>query len=100
MREYSYDKLISRVKCSLDIPCVEDESYQGLYDLPDPDIIATEVVDDLHTALSQLKEIQGTFLSHNIGVNLEMVKQTGLVLNDISFIISSFICYVTTQVCR
>lgn len=63
-RSYTYDELINREKCSLDIFWIEDESYQGLENLPDPDTLTAEITDDLRIALSQLEDIQTDFISH------------------------------------
>lgn len=63
-RAYSYDELIKRDKCNLDIFWIEDESYQNLENLPDPDTITAEITDDLRAALSQLEEIQADFVIH------------------------------------
>ena len=47
----------TRAKASLDIFWLKDESLEASYNLPDPDVIALEIVDDLEAALEQFKEI-------------------------------------------
>ncbi len=57
-RVYSYEELIQRDKLSLDIFWLRDESLESSDNLPDADIIAEEIADDLRAALSQFEEIQ------------------------------------------
>lgn len=58
-RSYDYDELVSRDKASLDIFWLKDESLEASDNLPDPDVIAQEIVDDLEAALEQFREIVG-----------------------------------------
>ncbi|MBM4122755.1 MAG: SAM-dependent DNA methyltransferase [Nitrospira sp.] len=57
-RAYSYDELTARDKASLDIFWLKDESLETSENLPDPDIIAAEIADDLRAALEQFETIQ------------------------------------------
>jgi type I restriction enzyme M protein len=54
---YDYDELVARDKASLDIFWLKDESLESSDNLPDPDVIAQEIVDDLEAALEQFKLI-------------------------------------------
>ncbi len=56
-RAYDYDELINRDKASLDIFWLKDESLEESENLPTPDVLAQEIVEDLETALEQFKEI-------------------------------------------
>jgi hypothetical protein len=56
-RAYSYDELIARDKASLDIFWLRDESLSDSDNLPAPEVIAREIVEDLETALEQFREI-------------------------------------------
>jgi len=56
-RSYTYDELVSRDKASLDIFWLKDESLEASDNLPDPDVIAQEIVEDLEVALEQFREI-------------------------------------------
>ena len=58
-RRFSYDDLIKRDKVSLDIFWLRDESMEDTANLPPPDVIAEEIVEDLRAALEQLEEIVG-----------------------------------------
>ncbi len=54
---FAYDDLIKRDKVNLDIFWLKDESLEDSANLPAPDIIATEIVEDLEAALEQFAEI-------------------------------------------
>jgi type I restriction enzyme M protein len=56
-RDYDYDALMARDKASLDIFWLKDESLSDSDNLPAPEIIAQEIVDDLEAALVQFREI-------------------------------------------
>jgi len=48
----------SRDKCSLDIFWLKDESLEASENLPEPDVIATEIVEDLRAALEQFEAVE------------------------------------------
>jgi type I restriction enzyme M protein len=56
-RSYDYEELVARDKASLDIFWLRDESLSDSDNLPAPDVIAQEIVDDLEAALEQFREI-------------------------------------------
>ena len=56
-RAYSYDELIERDKASLDIFWLRDEALEDSANLPDPDVIAAEIVEDLRAALEEFEQI-------------------------------------------
>jgi len=58
-RVYEYDELIARDKASLDIFWLRDETLADSDNLPSPDVIAQEIVDDLEAALEQFRLIAG-----------------------------------------
>ena len=58
-KSFDYEEILKRDKTNLDIFWLKDESLDDLDNLPDPDIIASELVEELGVALEQLKEIQG-----------------------------------------
>jgi type I restriction enzyme M protein len=64
---YSYDELIARDKASLDIFWLKDESLADSDNLPAPEIIAQEIVEDLQAALEQFKLIAG-----DLGADVEV----------------------------
>ena len=54
---FSYEGLLERDKLSLDIFWIKDESLEDSADLPDPDILAGEIAEDLQAALEQIQSI-------------------------------------------
>ena len=58
-RCYDYKEILKRDKTNLDIFWLRDKSLEDLDNLPNPDVIASELVEELGAALEQLKEIQG-----------------------------------------
>ena len=62
-RNYSYEEVVQRDKCSLDIFWLRDESLEDSDNLPEPDVIAAEIIEDLRAALEQFAEIQADLTS-------------------------------------
>ena len=58
-RSYGVDELLARDKASLDLFWLRDESLSDSDNLPAPEVIAAEIIDDLQAALDQLKELEG-----------------------------------------
>lgn len=56
-RVYEYEELSARDKASLDIFWLKDDSLADSDNLPAPEIIAQEIVDDLEAALEQFRLI-------------------------------------------
>ena len=56
-KPFSYDELIQRDKVSLDIFWLKDESLEDSENLPDPDVLAGEIVENLEAALEQFSSI-------------------------------------------
>ncbi len=56
-RAFAYDELVKRDKASLDIFWLKDESLEDSANLPDPDVIAAEIAEDLQAALDQFAAI-------------------------------------------
>ncbi|MBX3025803.1 SAM-dependent DNA methyltransferase [bacterium] len=52
-RPFAYDELLKRDKVNLDLFWLKDEALQESANLPPPEIIAREIVDDLEAALEQ-----------------------------------------------
>jgi type I restriction enzyme M protein len=57
-RVYEYEELVARDKVSLDIFWLRDESLTDSENLPGPEIIAREIIDDLEAALEQFRLIE------------------------------------------
>ena len=56
-KSFAYEDLLKRDKLNLDIFWLKDESLEDSANLPDPDVIAQEIVEDLEAALQQFAAI-------------------------------------------
>ena len=56
-RKYTYEELIVRDKTSLDIFWLKDKSLTDLDNLPDPEILASEIIENLEAALANFKNV-------------------------------------------
>jgi type I restriction enzyme M protein len=61
-RHFSYEDLVQRDKASLDTFWLRDESLEDAENLPSPELIAVEIVEDLEAALAQFAEIAGSLV--------------------------------------
>ena len=57
-RCFDYEELIKRDKVNLDLFWIQDKDLEDSEDLPEPDVLAREIVDDLQTALEQFSAIE------------------------------------------
>ena len=56
-RKFSYEEIIARDKTSLDIFWLKDESLTDLENLPEPDDLAQEIIEEIQTALESFKAV-------------------------------------------
>ncbi len=56
-RRFTYDNIIIRDKMSLDITWIKDKSLADLDNLPDPDELANDIVENIEAALESFREI-------------------------------------------
>jgi type I restriction enzyme M protein len=56
-RKFTYTDIVERDKTSLDITWVKDKSLTDLDNLPDPDVLAEEIIDNLQAGIDSFKEI-------------------------------------------
>jgi type I restriction enzyme M protein len=56
-RKFSYEEIIARDKTSLDITWIKDKSLADLDNLPDPDELAEDIVENLEAALDNFRTI-------------------------------------------
>ncbi|MBN2531783.1 MAG: SAM-dependent DNA methyltransferase [Spirochaetales bacterium] len=59
-RKYTYEEILERDKTSLDIFWLKDKSLADLDNLPDPDILANEIIEDLEAGLENFRELMAT----------------------------------------
>jgi type I restriction enzyme M protein len=58
-RCYGYDEILKRDKLSLDLFWIKDDSLEDSANLPEPEVLAQEIVEDLQDALEQFAAIAG-----------------------------------------
>jgi type I restriction enzyme M protein len=56
-RKFTYDEIIQRDKTSLDITWIKDKSLTDLDNLPDPDVLAEEILENLESGMEAFREI-------------------------------------------
>jgi type I restriction enzyme M protein len=66
-RGFTYNEIMQRDKVSLDISWLKDDSLEDSANLPDPDIIAKEIAENLVNALEQFTSIQEDLVEPVIG---------------------------------
>lgn len=59
-RKYTYEELIARDKTSLDIFWLKDKSLTDLDNLPDPEILASEIIENLEAALANFRNVSAS----------------------------------------
>lgn len=59
-RRFTYDEIIARDKTSLDITWIKDKSLTDLDNLPDPDVLAEEIIENLEAGIEGFREIMAT----------------------------------------
>ncbi len=59
-RKFSYEEIIARDKTSLDISWIKDKSLADLDNLPDPDVLAGDIIENLEAGLESFREIMLT----------------------------------------
>lgn len=57
-KSFDYEELTSRDKTNLDIFWLKDDSLEDTENLPEPDVLAAEIVENLGSALEQFSSIQ------------------------------------------
>ena len=64
-RKFSYDEIIARDKTSLDITWLKDKSLADLDNLPDPDVLALDIVENLEAGLESFRAIIASLNTKN-----------------------------------
>jgi type I restriction enzyme M protein len=59
-RKFTYDEIIERDKTSLDITWIKDKSLTDLDNLPDPDLLANDIIENLKAGIESFEEIMVT----------------------------------------
>lgn len=56
-KSFTYDEIVARDKANLDITWLKDDSLEDLDNLPAPEVIAREIVEDLTAALAEFEAV-------------------------------------------
>lgn len=56
-KKFTYDEIIIRDKTNLDITWLKDESLDDLENLPKPDVLAAEIIENIESALESFKSL-------------------------------------------
>ena len=56
-RKFTYDEIVNRDKTSLDIFWIKDKSLADMDNLPDPDVLAKDIIENMESSLEGFKEI-------------------------------------------
>jgi type I restriction enzyme M protein len=64
-RCFGYEELAKRDKLNLDLFWLKDRSLEDAESLPDPDVLAQEIADDLQTALELFSSIAANLKQEN-----------------------------------
>jgi type I restriction enzyme M protein len=56
-KKYTYEEILARDKTSLDIFWLKDESLSDLENLPEPDVLAEEIIQNIEAGLNSFKEV-------------------------------------------
>ena len=56
-RKFTYEEIMARDKTSLDITWLKDKSLADLDNLPDPDVLAEDIIENLEAGLASFREI-------------------------------------------
>ncbi|UIJ35130.1 class I SAM-dependent DNA methyltransferase [Allobranchiibius sp. GilTou73] len=56
-KSFTYDEIVARDKANLDITWLKDDSLEDLDNLPSPDVIAREIVEDLTASLAEFEAV-------------------------------------------
>lgn len=67
-RKFTFEEIIARDKTNLDIFWLKDKSLADLDNLPDPDILANEIIENIEAGLGSFKEIMETINGNGEGV--------------------------------
>ncbi|MGX8700963.1 N-6 DNA methylase [Caproiciproducens sp.] len=59
-RRFGVEEILARDKTSLDILWIKDKSLTDLDSLPDPDVLASDIIDNLQSAMDGFKELLET----------------------------------------
>jgi type I restriction enzyme M protein len=57
-KSFAYDELVARDRTNLDIFWLKDESLEDTENLPQPEVLAQEIVEQLEAALEEFRSVE------------------------------------------
>jgi len=60
VRKFTYEQILKRDKTNLDIFWLRDKSLTDLDNLPDPDVLAGEIIENIKSGLECFKDLMET----------------------------------------
>lgn len=66
-KSYNYDELVARDKTNLDIFWLKDDALEDTENLPAPDILAAEIVEQLEAALEEFRSVENALVEQQDG---------------------------------
>ena len=65
-KRYTYDEIVARDKLSLDLFWLRDESLEDAENLPAPDVLAADIVENLRDALAQFEAVSDALEAEDV----------------------------------
>ena len=65
-RKYSYEEIIARDKTSLDLFWLKDKSLADLDNLPEPEVLAEEIIENLEAGLNSFREVAASLSASEV----------------------------------
>lgn len=85
-KKFTYNDIIARDKTSLDIFWLNDESMTDMESIPEPEVIASEIMENLEAALISFKNVSESVKPKNLKTNLTFnIQQAIAALLDSGF---------------
>ena len=64
-RKFTVEEILERDKTSLDLFWIKDKSLADLDNLPDPDVLADDIIENLQSALESFQELKSQLMHDN-----------------------------------
>src|ERR1700687_4442140 len=64
-RKFTYNELIARDKTSLDVFWLKDKSLTDLDNLPEPEILAAEIIENVEAGLTSFRAVLKSLIAHD-----------------------------------
>lgn len=65
-KKFTYDEVIKRDKVNLDITWIKDASMEDLDNLPEPEVLASEIIENIEIALDSFKSVMNCLSKESV----------------------------------